>query len=122
MTRRCTRRDRCWTAPSTSSPNGFASVPGCPPAPSPIDHGRRRRKLAVVSKNIGRVSGTPSPNRARIGREVVARLEGNPGVRRAKVENAQIFTYPDFLSEAECDMLVALIAAAARPSTLLAAH
>ncbi|WP_204320053.1 hypothetical protein, partial [Klebsiella pneumoniae] len=69
------------------------------------------------SKNIGRVSGTPSPNRARIGREVVARLEGNPGVRRAKVENAQIFTYPDFLSEAECDMLVALIAAAARPST-----
>ncbi|NWP47901.1 oxygenase, partial [Escherichia coli] len=52
----------------------------------------------------------------------VARLEGNPGVRRAKVENAQIFTYPDFLSEAECDMLVALIAAAARPSTLLAAH
>jgi len=78
--------------------------------------------LAVVSKNIGRVSGTPSPNRARIGREVVAKLENNPHIRRAKVENAQMFTYPDFLSEAECDMLVALIEAAARPSTLLAMH
>eukprot|EP00741_Cyanophora_paradoxa_P009062 tig00001467_g8775.t1 len=63
---------------------------------------------------------TASPQ-AQIGR-LVAKLENNPHIRRAKVENAQMFTYPDFLSEAECDMLVALIEAAARPSTLLAMH
>ena len=75
-----------------------------------------------MSKNIGRVSGSPSPARAKIGREVAARLEANPHIRRAKVEAAQMYTYPHFLSDAECDTLVALIDTAARPSTLLATH
>lgn len=75
-----------------------------------------------VSKNIGRVSGSPSPSRARIGREVAARLEANPHVKRAKVEAAQMYTYADFLSDEECATLVAAIDAAARPSTLLATH
>ncbi len=75
-----------------------------------------------MSKNIGRVSGSPSPVRARIGREVAARLEANPNIKRAKVDAAQMYTYPDFLSGAECATLIDLIDAAARPSTLLATH
>ncbi|WP_373684280.1 prolyl hydroxylase family protein [Sphingomonas sp. R-74633] len=75
-----------------------------------------------MSKNIGRVSGSPSPVRARMAREVVAKLEANPEVKRAKVEAAQMFTYPNFFSDEECAMLVRLIDDAARPSTLLAMH
>jgi prolyl 4-hydroxylase len=75
---------------------------------------------AGVSKVIGRVSGSPSPKRAQIGRDVAARLDANPHVKRAKIETAQIYTYPDFLSDAECDTLIALIDANSRPSTLLA--
>ncbi len=78
--------------------------------------------MAGVSKQAGKITGTPSPNRARIAREVVAKLEANPAIKRAKVETAQIFTYPDFLSDADCDILVGMIDASARPSTLLAAH
>ncbi len=78
--------------------------------------------MAGVSKQVGKMTGTPSPNRARIAREVVAKLEANPAVKRAKVETAQIFTYPDFLSDADCDILVGMIDTSARPSTLLAAH
>lgn len=78
--------------------------------------------MAIVSKNIGRISGSPSPNRARLAREVVARLEADPNIKRAKVETAQMFTYPNFFSDEECDMLIGLIDGAARPSTLLAVH
>ncbi|HVJ01662.1 MAG TPA: 2OG-Fe(II) oxygenase [Sphingomonas sp.] len=74
----------------------------------------------VDKKVIAKISGGPSPHRARIGREVSARLEANPNVRRAKTDVAQMYTYPDFLSDAECDALVALIDANSRPSTLLA--
>lgn len=73
-----------------------------------------------MTKNIGRVSGSPSPARARIGRDVSARLEANPAVRKAKVETAQMYTVADFLSDAECDALIALIDSNPRPSTLLA--
>jgi prolyl 4-hydroxylase len=78
------------------------------------------RDFANVSKNIGRASGGPSPLRARIGREVSARLEANPAVKRAKVETAQMYTYPDFLDEEECALLIDMINDVARPSTLLA--
>lgn len=88
----------------------------------PLAFAADRRELALVSKNIGRMSGSASPNRARIAREVVAKLEANPNVKRAKVEAAQMFTYPNFLDDAECAMLVRLIDEAARPSTLLAMH
>lgn len=81
---------------------------------------RARRELPRVSKIIGRVSGSPSPKRAQIGRDVAARLDANPHVRRAKVETAQIYTYPDFLNDTECDTLIALIDSNSRPSTLLA--
>jgi len=78
-------------------------------------------KSFAVSKTNGNSKGSPSPERARIGREVAARLDANPNVRRAKVELAQVYTYPDFFSDAHCDMLMALIDSNARPSTLLAA-
>ena len=73
-----------------------------------------------LSKAVAKISGGPSPLRARIGREVAARLEANPNVRRAKTDAAQMYTYPDFLSDAECDALIALIDSNSRPSTLLA--
>ncbi|WP_448664814.1 2OG-Fe(II) oxygenase [Sphingomonas sp. CJ20] len=73
-----------------------------------------------MSKNIGKISGSASPARAKIGRDVAARLDANPAVRRAKVEGAQMYTYPDFLSDAECDTLIRLIDSNSRPSTLLA--
>jgi prolyl 4-hydroxylase len=76
---------------------------------------------SVSKNNNGRISGAPSPARARIGRDVSERLEADPGVKRAKVETAQMYTYPGFLSDAECDMLIGLIDSSSRPSTLLAA-
>nr|WP_184090698.1 2OG-Fe(II) oxygenase [Sphingomonas xinjiangensis] len=66
------------------------------------------------------MSGGPSPVRAKVGREVAARLGANPNVKRVKVDAAQMYTYEHFLSEDECDTLVALIDEKARPSTLLA--
>jgi prolyl 4-hydroxylase len=64
--------------------------------------------------------GGGSPNRARLSRQVAARLDANPDVRWAKVDAAQIFYYPGFLSDAECDTLTRLIDVNRRPSTLLA--
>lgn len=80
----------------------------------------RPRNLRLVSKNNGLMSGGPSPVRAKIGRNVSARLEANPAIKRAKVEAAQMYTYDGFLSDTECDTLIALIDENSRPSTLLA--
>ncbi|KTF67320.1 2OG-Fe(II) oxygenase [Sphingomonas sp. HT-1] len=73
-----------------------------------------------MSKTNGNSKGSASPERARIGREVAARLEANPNVRRAKVDLAQVYTYPGFLSDGDCDTLISLIDSNSRPSTLLA--
>lgn len=64
-------------------------------------------------------TGSASPVRERIGREVAARLEANPAIKRAKTDAAQIFYYPNYLSDAECALLVERIDANRRPSTLL---
>lgn len=45
-----------------------------------------------------------------------------PNVKRGRTELAQIYTYPEFLDDAECQQLIDLIDAAARPSTLLATN
>lgn len=60
-----------------------------------------------------------SPVRAHIGMSVAARLDANPAIRRAKVDAAQIYRYPDFLTPAQCTALIRLIDANRRPSTLL---
>ncbi|MHA6721309.1 2OG-Fe(II) oxygenase [Sphingomonas sp. RS6] len=73
-----------------------------------------------MSKTNGHATGSPSTLRARIGKDVAARLEANPQVRRAKVDRVPMFTHPAFLSDAECDTLIALIDSNSRPSTLLA--
>jgi len=75
--------------------------------------------LNIFAKKSARGGGSPA--RARLSQQVAARLEGNPAVRKAKVENAQIYYHPAFLSDAECDTLIGLIDANRRPSTLLAA-
>jgi prolyl 4-hydroxylase len=65
--------------------------------------------------------GGASMTRARVGQQVTTRIEANPAIRKAKVDAAQIYYYPGFLSDAECDALIRLIDANRRPSTLLAA-
>jgi prolyl 4-hydroxylase len=85
-----------------------------------LDPPARTRDLRAVSKNQGRVSGAPSPVRARIGRDVSARLEAHPDIKRAQTDAAQMYTYSNYLSDSECAQLIELIDAAARPSTLLA--
>ncbi|MBO9713717.1 2OG-Fe(II) oxygenase [Sphingomonas sp.] len=63
-----------------------------------------------------------NPSRVRFSREVAARLDANPFVKRAPVTLAQIYYFPNYLSQAECDTLIRLIDANRRPSTLLATH
>ena len=73
-------------------------------------------------KFFSRAKGpAPSATRARAASAVTARIEANPAMRRAKIDGAQIYYHPDFLNDAECDRLIALIDANRRPSTLLAA-
>ncbi|NIJ22546.1 prolyl 4-hydroxylase [Sphingomonas japonica] len=64
---------------------------------------------------------TPSPLRAMIGATVSARLDANPAITRIATDKIDAFRYPDFLSDAECRTLVALIDKGRRPSTLLSA-
>lgn len=66
-----------------------------------------------------RPHGSPSPVRAEFGTRVAERLKGNPNVRPAKTEAAQMFVHPDFLSPEECTMLMRTIDAGSRRSTLL---
>lgn len=72
-----------------------------------------------MSKNPVKVTTGASAHRASIGRTVSARIEEHAAIKRAKTDQAQIYTFPDFLTDDECDQLVALIDAVARPSTLL---
>ncbi|MFL9842773.1 2OG-Fe(II) oxygenase [Sphingomonas sp. ST-64] len=62
-----------------------------------------------------------SMTRARASQRVTEKLAAHSGVRRAKVDQAEIYYHPGFLSDAECDTLIRLIDANRRPSTLLAA-
>lgn len=62
--------------------------------------------------------GVASAARARIGQTVRARLDRNPMVSRIDAPLLEIYGRRDFLSEAECADLRALIDAGAQPSTL----
>lgn len=85
----------------------------------PLAFGPRIRKLPGV--NLFSKNPTHSA-RARFGREVSARLEANPFIKKAAVDKAQIYYFPDYLSAEECATLIRLIDANRRPSTLLATH
>ncbi|MEI9927344.1 MAG: 2OG-Fe(II) oxygenase [Sphingomonas sp.] len=61
-------------------------------------------------------------SRARESRGVTARLAAHPGIVRAPVGAAEVYYFKDFLSDAECDSLIAMIDNDHRPSTLLATH
>lgn len=61
----------------------------------------------------------PSPDRQAVGAAVVRRLAANPAVKQAKVETAQVFYVLDFVTDAECATLCAMIDRNRRPSTLL---
>lgn len=79
-------------------------------------------KLPAVSILKRNSSNAAANARARMGRDVVARLEANPRIKRAQIQAAEIFYFQDYLSDAECDTLVRLIDSNRRPSTLLATH
>lgn len=61
----------------------------------------------------------PSKARAAFSQSVASRLDANPAVVQAKVPSAQVYYHLDFVSDAECDALMALIDRHRRPSTLL---
>jgi prolyl 4-hydroxylase len=63
----------------------------------------------------------PNPDRkalAQIGEIVRKRLDADPAVQRAKVDKAEVYALPGFLSPDECARLVEMIDSVARPSTL----
>jgi prolyl 4-hydroxylase len=64
-------------------------------------------------------AGGPSKERARVGRDVAARLEANPNVQPALVGAATAYYYLDFLTPDQCDHVIRLIDQNRRPSTLL---
>ena len=63
----------------------------------------------------------PNPDRkalARVGKQVRERLAGDPGAYRVPVEEGEIFAVAGFLSPDECQRMIELIDAVARPSEL----
>ncbi len=74
--------------------------------------------MATASR---KAPGGPSPLRAQIGEAVAARLTGTEGGKRARTDAAQMFAFRDWLSPADCDLLIARIDADSQPSTLLLA-
>ncbi|MCW3837880.1 prolyl hydroxylase family protein [Sphingomonas canadensis] len=62
-----------------------------------------------------------SSTRARVSRDVAARLEANPFIKRAPAQGAQIYLFHNYLRDEDCDMLMGLIDSNRRPSTLLSA-
>lgn len=64
-------------------------------------------------------AGHPSPARRQLGEAVSARLRANPAVTPADIASAEIYYAVDFLSDADCDLLIARIDANRRPSQLL---
>lgn len=53
---------------------------------------------------------------ARLGTKVCARLEGDPSVYKVPVEQVAMYAVAEFLSPAECDRLIVMIDAVAKPS------
>jgi prolyl 4-hydroxylase len=66
-----------------------------------------------------KLAGAPSKERARVGRDVAARLEANPHVQPALIGAATAYYYPDFLTADQCKHVIRLIDQNRRPSTLL---
>ncbi|MCW3849267.1 2OG-Fe(II) oxygenase [Sphingomonas sp. LB-2] len=62
----------------------------------------------------------PTAERARRSKAITARLEANPGVRRAPPAGAQIYLFENYLTPEDCGILMRLIDSNRRPSTLLA--
>ncbi|MFT4026903.1 MAG: 2OG-Fe(II) oxygenase [Novosphingobium sp.] len=75
---------------------------------------------------MSKANGSPAatnPDRAalvRVGERVRARLAADPGVHKVPVEQAELYLAHGFLTAAECDRMIALVEAAAKPSTLYA--
>ncbi|MFM5907649.1 MAG: prolyl hydroxylase family protein [Novosphingobium sp.] len=66
-------------------------------------------------------NNAPNPDRQALKRQgqiVRRRLAADPGVQKFPVERLELFGINDFLGPEECDRLIAMIDANARPSTL----
>ncbi|WP_066794541.1 prolyl hydroxylase family protein [Sphingomonas soli] len=62
----------------------------------------------------------PDPNRAAIGHRVATRLAASPHVHPCPIETTALYYAFDFIERSECDALIAMIDAGARPSEVLA--
>jgi prolyl 4-hydroxylase len=63
----------------------------------------------------------PNPDRAalrKVGERVRRRLDADPAAVRLQTDQAEIYAVGDFLGAAECDRLIEIIDAVAKPSTL----
>lgn len=68
------------------------------------------------------ITANPCPDQvalAAVGAQVRARLDSAEGVYRAPVEGADLWTAGEFLSDEQCERLIAMIDAAAEPSGVL---
>jgi prolyl 4-hydroxylase len=73
--------------------------------------------VADDSKNLLR----PNPDRAAlktVGVKVRRRLARDPGIKPLQTDLAEIYAGPDFLTASECERLIAMVDAVAKPSTL----
>ena len=68
---------------------------------------------------FGRKSPVSAKVRQRVGSAVATRLNADPRVTRTEVAAAQVYYATDFLSAEDCTMLIGMIDANRRPSTLL---
>ena len=75
--------------------------------------------MAFFSRTKTSPGAGPSKVRALAGSHTAARLDADPAVTRAAIDNAQFYYRPDFLSPEQCEDLVTMIDANRRPSTLL---
>lgn len=64
-------------------------------------------------------TGAASPVRRLIGESVSLRLGANPKVKRANIDMADLYYHPDFLTPAQCAVLIEMIEADRHPSGLL---
>ena len=75
--------------------------------------------MAFFTRTKTPAGAGPSKVRALAGSLTAARLDADPAVTRATIDNAQFYYHPDFLLPEQCEDLVAIIDANRRPSTLL---
>ena len=85
----------------------------------PLFCGKRGGMSAAMFFRRKAPAAAPAPVRQQVGSAVARQLDANPAVTNAGVTGIQVYYHLDFLDAAQCAMLVAMIDARRRPSSLL---